>query len=135
MTVPPSHEFEHVPPDEVLQHDEENPPRLAPVSVITEGIVLTKDVGAQEWSGTYYSVGATNPVQIAQPQPARSRMVVYVGAGAVWLGRTEAEARAKSGLKTPATASQVVMHHREELWALSDSGNVDVSVYQEFAIL
>lgn len=133
MSVP--HPYGHVPPDEVLQHDEEPSDTLTirAVPVAVEGFVLTKDVGAQEWAGTYYSVGATNPIQIAQPQPARSRMVVLVGAAALWLGRTEAEARAKSGLKTPAVATTLEMNHREELWALAETGSVDVSVYQEFA--
>lgn len=130
MSMP--HYVEEPPPEDILEH-EPDARDIDPLPVVTIGPVQTQTVGVKSWSGTYLLVGSSNPVQIAQPQPARSMLILEVGTQAVWLGRTEAEARAKSGFKVAASAGkQMVMHHREELWAMADTASADVSVYQEY---
>jgi hypothetical protein len=134
MTVPPSHGWEHATEDEVLQHDEDDAiPRLAPVAVVVEGMVNTRDVGTVDWAGHTYSVGAVNTTQICFAHPMRSRIVLEVITQDLWIGRTEAEARAKTGFKINASAGKTVeLRHREDMYALADSGTAVVSVYEEY---
>lgn len=127
------HPFDHSPPEDILEHDPEIVRDISPIPVETVGPVDVRSVGAVSWSSNYYLVGATNPIQLVQAQPSRSLLVIEVVTQAVWIGRTEAEARAKTGFKIAASASkQMVMHHREELWVMADSATADVSAYQEF---
>jgi hypothetical protein len=130
MTMP--HGYEHPSPEDVLEH--EAPERdIDPIPVVVNGPVETRTLGVVGWSGNSYSVGATNPTQIVQAQPMRSALIIEVTTQDVWIGRTEAEARAKSGFRLGASAAkQMVMTHREELWALADTGTAVVSAYQEF---
>jgi hypothetical protein len=132
MTAP--HEYEHTAPEDVLEHEQERTPEtIVAVPVTVDGPVQVQSVGAVGWSSNNYSVGATNPTQIAQPQAQRSYMIINCG-GVIYLGRTEAEARAKTGYRLGAVAGvdEIPMRHREEVWAISDTGTVVVSVYQEF---
>lgn len=133
MSVP--HSFEHPTTEDVLEHEPEGEVirTIDPIPVETIGPVETRSVGAVSWSSNYLSVGSTNTVQIAQAQPGRSILILEVVTQAIWIGRTEAEARAKTGFKVAASAGkQMVMRHREELWAIADTASADVSVYQEF---
>jgi hypothetical protein len=128
-----SHPYEHPTAEDVLEHEPEGSVTISPIPVETVGAVEVRSVGAVSWSSNYLLIGSTNPTQLAQSQPGRSVLILEVVTQAVWIGRTEAEARAKTGFKVGASAAkQMVMHHREELWGMADTASADVSVYQEF---
>jgi hypothetical protein len=129
-----SHGYEHTSPEEILEHEDERVPEtIVPVPVAVDGLVQTQRVGASSWSANNYSVTSTTPVQIAQPQAARSYMLIE-SSGVAYIGRSESEARGKTGYKLGVAAGneQFPMRHREEVWAMADSGTVTISVYQEF---
>lgn len=128
------HGYEHTSPEDILEHEQERTPEeIVPVPVTIDGPVPMQPIGAAGWAANNYQVTSTTPVQIAQPQAARSFMVIETS-GVAYLGRSESEARGKTGYKLGLASvnEQFSMRHREEVWAMADTGTVTISVYQEF---
>lgn len=131
MSVP--HSYEHQPAEDVLEHEPEVIRNIDPIPVAVAGPVRVQDTGALDWSSHTFSVGATDTVQILQAHPMRSRVVFEVATQDLYIGRTEAEARSKSGGKINASAGKTLeLRIRTDVWAIAASGTSVVSVFEEF---